>query len=178
MSNYDEPVPNYGPKKYPLGAPSGGGGFKVPKVDPVGLGISALAGGVGNWLDGRQRARDQENQFNFGVARDQFLNPNRTLQDALHRNIRGNILENIGNAGSNFKFGGGDGKVGFLDIVAKSLAGGINPRLIAENKNIAGVPGLEIEGQLVGKDPKDLFEAKKPGFLESLAKGGLSLFGM
>lgn len=157
--------------------PSGGGNFLK---DALGFGNPAtflgggIAGGLGNFFKSRQQGRDMQNQFNMGVAQDQFMNPNRPLQAALQRNFRANLLQNL--AGS----GAGHGAITPQDLFAsfgQSLRGGIDPRLIQEGQNIAGVPGLKVGGQYVGQDPTTLFKPKTAGFLESLGSGFTGMFG-
>lgn len=148
---------------------SGGGGFGL---SPATLGIGALAGGLSNFFGGRQAARESENEYGQQIALDRALNPNRPIQEALTRNVRGNFLENLGIMDPN-EFGRGGSARAFF----QSVHGGVNPALQEEFGNIAGVPGLRLGGQLVGEDPNEFFKAKKPGFFESLASGAAGLIG-
>lgn len=151
----------------------GGGGLSAPL-----LGLKAIGGFLGGFFKGRQQSRNMKNQFLQQLALDRALAPNRALQDALRRNIRGNILQNLSLGGEDLLgLRGLDRVRAFNDLLLRSISGGINPLLIREQQNIAGIPGLRIGGRLVGEDPTKFFKPKGPGFLESLAGGIGGLFG-
>lgn len=151
----------------------GGGGMGLPSAG-IGGAISGGLSAFGNTLfGGRQAARDMENQFNANIQTDRFLNPNRSLEGAMDRNFRGNLMQNL--QGVDLSGAGGMGRL--LDAAVNSYTNGINPQLQQEHANIAGVPGLKIGGEYVGEDPSKMFEAKKPGFGEALAAGGLGALG-
>ena len=117
--------------------------------DPI-MGAATLGGGaLAGYLGGKQDVRNQQNRFEYDVASDRQFRPNRAVSDALRRNLIAAILEQGGTSGG-----------------LQSLTGGINPLLLEELKNIAGVPGLNIAGQQISPNVQPNF--KGPSFLESL----------
>lgn len=142
---------------------SGGGGSLAGIGDILGTGIGAAAGG---FFRDQDRNLAAKNQFRQGVAENQFGDPNRALTDALQRNVRGNFLQNLSKMDPN-KFGKG----GTFDAFFKSISSGVNPDLIRENLNIGGVPGLTVDGKLIGIDPNDLFKPKGSSIWKNILKG-------
>lgn len=137
------------------------------------LGLLGLgAGALGGWARGKSQARQQKQDWEKQVALDRYLNPNRTLGEALKQNVQGNFLQNLGLMDPSQM-----GRGGTYGAFLQSLRGGINPQLQGEFGNISRIPGLTLGGELVGEDPSKMFQPKGPGFLESLGLGAASLFG-
>lgn len=151
------------------GVPQGGGGPGLPGF------AGAFSGGLGGFGDAffgsRDRARQSENDYLSTIAKDRALNPNRTTNAALQRNVKGNFLTNLGLMGKEDSGIADFGKGGVFQAFMHSLKNGVNPQLIEEMKNVGGIPGLRFGGQLVGEDPNEFFEAKKAGLGESLGRG-------
>lgn len=128
----------------------------------------AVGKGLEGWMDAREGQRQQRNEWARKVAEDQYMDPNRTLNEALRQNVRGNFLANLGLQGE-----GGNPYEAFM----QSVRGGINPQLLAEYQNMARIPGLSFGGQMVGQDPLSMYKPEKRGFLESLGLGAAKVLG-
>jgi hypothetical protein len=119
------------------------------------------------------------------LAEERNLDPNRRLGDALTRNRTLNMQQNLGGLLEKMESMGGlkgygqggmqaaDFNRGLADAYLRSASQGINPMLQKELGNIAGVHGLEIEGQKVSEDYKP--DLKGAGAAE-IGFGGLSSF--
>jgi len=132
---------------------------------------SVLGGGLSSFFAGRQDVRNRENELMSSLALDKNLNPNRPLNAALDRNIRGNFLQNFQNVDQNAT--GADYFNQLAGAYGKSLQGGINPELTKGLTDMSTIPGLRA-GAI--QNPDYIPEFKKPGILESMGVGLAGLF--
>jgi hypothetical protein len=145
----------------------------------------AGSGVLGNIAGGMAEKRGTMNDFRSEIAMEKNLDTNRRLGDALARNRALNMQQNLGELMKRMEAQGGlrgygqggmqaaDFNRGLAQAYLQSATSGINPMLQKEMGNIAGIPGLTVEGKQVAPDVEP--ELKGPGFGE-VALGGLASF--
>lgn len=146
----------------------------------VGNAMGAVGTGLGRLAQGMASKREAENQWKANQADYEMRNPNAALDAAVQRNYRANLRDNLGSlVGKDYGPAHQGGGAAFFndlaDVYLRSISQGINPLLQQEGRNIAGVPGLNIGGEMIGRDVTPDF--KGPGWGESLLGIGGSALG-
>ncbi len=141
----------------------------------IGVGGGAIGGGAGALLKGRQEKRGMENSALMSQFEDQAFDPNRAREDAVTRNFRGNLLQNLQGADPAAVLGGrsaeGNNNVPLLyQKMMQSLTGGMHEDLVGGYGDLSTVQGLDLgEGRIQNEFKQP--ELKGPGFMDALLGG-------